>query len=84
MHAKLLQLCPTLCNPMTVAHQVPLSMGFPRQEYWSGLPCPSPGDLPDPGIGPMSPGALAMQEDSFNAKPQEKPIFKYTKALCSS
>ena len=34
----------------TVAHQAPLSMGFPRQEYWSGLPCPPPGDLPDPGI----------------------------------
>ena len=49
------QLCVTL---WTVAHQAPLSMGFSRQEYWSGLPCPSPGDLPDPGIEPMSP-ALA-------------------------
>ena len=39
----------------TVAHQAPLSMGFPRQEYWSGLPFPSPGDLPDPGIKPGSP-----------------------------
>ena len=38
----------------TVAHQGPLSMGFSRQEYWSGLPCPAPGDLPDPGIEPMS------------------------------
>ena len=38
----------------TVAHQAPLSMGFSRQEYWSGLPCPPPGDLPDPGIEPMS------------------------------
>ena len=37
----------------TVAHQAPLSMGFPRQEYWSGLPCPPPGDLPDPEIEPM-------------------------------
>ena len=37
-------------TPWTVAHQAPLSMGFPRQEYWSGLPFPSPGDLPDPGI----------------------------------
>ena len=42
----------------TVAHQAPLSMGFPRQEYWSRLPLPSPGDLPDPGIEPTSP-ALA-------------------------
>ena len=39
----------------TVAHQSPLSLGFPRQEYWSGLPFPSPGDLPDPGIKPKSP-----------------------------
>ena len=38
----------------TVAHQAPLSMGFSRQEYWSGLPCPPPGDLPDPGIEPES------------------------------
>ena len=42
-------------TPCTVAHQAPLSMGFPRQAYWSGLPFPSPGDLPDPGIKPMSP-----------------------------
>ena len=41
-------------NPCPVAHQVPLSMEFPKQEYWSGLPFPSPGDLPDPGIGPTS------------------------------
>ena len=47
--------CPTLCNPMDLACQAPLSMGFPRQEYWSGLPFPSPGDLPDPGIEPGLP-----------------------------
>ena len=41
-------------TPWTVAHQAPLSMGFSRQEYWSGLPCPPPGDLPDPGIKPGS------------------------------
>ena len=45
-------------TPWTVARQAPLSVGFPRQEYWSGLPFPSPGDLPDPGIEPSSP-ALA-------------------------
>ena len=39
----------------TIAHQAPLSLGFPRQEYWSRLPFPSPGDLPDPGIEPVSP-----------------------------
>ena len=44
------QSCPTLCDPMTVAHQVLLSMGFPRQEYWNGFPRPPPGDLPDPGL----------------------------------
>ena len=42
--------CPTLVTPWTVARQAPLFMGFPRQEYWSGLPFPSPGNLPDPGI----------------------------------
>ena len=41
-------------TPWTVARQAPLSMGFSRQEYWSGLPCPPPGDLPDPGIKPTS------------------------------
>ena len=45
-----------------MAHQAPLSMGFPRQEYWSGLPFPSPGDLPDSGIKPASP---AWQADSL-------------------
>ena len=50
MRAKLLQPCPTLCDPRTVASQASLSMGFSRQEYWSGLPCTPPGDLPDPGI----------------------------------
>ena len=45
---------PALCNPMDGAHQAPLSMEFSRQEYWSGLPCPPPGDLPDSGIEPMS------------------------------
>ena len=44
------KLCPTLATPWIVALQTPLSMGFPRQEYWGGLPFPSPGDLPDPGI----------------------------------
>ena len=47
-------------TPWTVVHQVPPSVGFPRQEYWSGLPFPSPGDLPDPGIEPMSPAFPAL------------------------
>ena len=54
MHGNLLQLCLIFITLWTVAHQAPLSMGFSRQEYWSGLPCPPPGDLPNPGIEPMS------------------------------
>ena len=57
--------------PRTVAHQAPLSMGFPRQEYWSGLPCPPPGDLPDPGIEPAPP---ASQADSLPTEPPGKPF----------
>ena len=54
--------CPTLATPWTVTRQAPLSMGFSRQEYWSELPFPSPGDLPNPGIEPRSP---ALQIDSL-------------------
>ena len=53
----------------SVAHQAPLSMGFYRQEYWSGLPFPSPGDLPDPGIEPRSP---ALQADTLTSEPPGK------------
>ena len=56
------ELCVT---PWTVAHQAPLSMGFSRQEHWSGLPCPPPGDLPNQGIKPMSPAAPALQAESL-------------------
>ena len=55
----------------TVAHQAPLSLRFPRQEYWSGLPFPSPGDLPDPGIEPAFPVSPALQADSFPAEPSD-------------
>ena len=55
MRAKSLQLCPTLCDPVnTVACKAPLSMGFSKQEYQTGLPWPPPWDLPDPGIKPSS------------------------------
>ena len=63
VRAKLLQLCPALCDPMdsaTLVHWAPLSMGFSGQEYWSGLPCPPLGDLPDPGFKPMSPMSPAL------------------------
>ena len=56
-------------TPWTVAYQAPLSMGFSRQEYWSGLPFPSPGDLPDPGIEPWSP---ALQADALTSEPPGK------------
>jgi len=55
-------LCPTLATPQTAACQAPLSMGSSRQEYWNGLPFPSPGYLPDPGIEPRS---SALQADSL-------------------
>ena len=54
-----------LVTPWTLAHQVPLSMGFSRQEYWSGLPCPPPGDLPNPGIEPMSLTSPALAGEFF-------------------
>ena len=59
-------------TPWTVAHQAPLSMGFPRQEYWSGLPFPPPGDLPDPGIKPISLASPALQADSLPLVPPGK------------
>ena len=57
-------------TPWTVAYQAPLSMEFSRQEYWSGLPFPTPGDLPDPGIEPRSP---ALQEDVLPSELPGKP-----------
>ena len=63
-------MCPTLVKPWTVARQAPLSVGFPRQESWSGLPCPAPGDLPNSGIGPRSP---TPQVDSLPSESPGKP-----------
>ena len=60
------QSCPTLCDPMDTSCQAPLFMGFFRQKYWSGLPFPSPEDLPDPGIEARSP---ALQADSLPTEP---------------
>jgi len=57
-------------TPWTVAYQASLSMGFSRQEYWSGLPFPSPGDLPDPGIEPGSP---TLEADTLTSEPPGKP-----------
>ena len=58
-------------NSWTVAHQAPLSTGFPRQKYWSGLLFPFPGDLPDPGIKLTSP---ALAGGFFTAEPPGKPM----------
>ena len=63
-------------TPWTVACQALLSMGFPRQAYWSGLPVPSPGHLPNPGIKSVSP---ALQADSLPTKPSGKPYLKAVK-----
>ena len=64
----------TLCNPMDyIAHQAPLSMGFSRQEYWSGLPFPPPGDLPDAGIEPQSLVSPAWAGGFFTIEPPGKP-----------
>ena len=57
-------------TPWTVTYQAPWSMGFSRQEYWSGLPFLSPGDLPNPGIEPGSP---ALQTDALPSEPPGKP-----------
>ena len=61
-------------TPRTAAGQAPLSIGFPREEYWSGLPFPYAGDLPGPGIKPTSP---ALAGRSFPTEPPGKPISKY-------
>ena len=58
-------------TPQTAARQAPLSTEFSRQEYWNGLPCPSPGDLPNPGIEPRSP---ALQVDSLPSESPGKPL----------
>ena len=71
MHAEPLQSRPTLCDPMDYTHQAPLSVGFSRQESWSGVPCLSPGDLPQSWIEPGSP---ALQADTLTSEPPGKPL----------
>ena len=66
-------------TPWTVACQAPLSMEFSRQQYWSGLLFPSPGDLPDPGIKPGSP---ALQADSLPSELPEKPLINSSQFFC--
>ena len=78
MHAKLLQSCPTPYDPMDVARQAPLSMGFSRQEYWSGLPFPPPGDLSNPGMEPTSSASHALKVDFL---PTEPPLILLTPSI---
>ena len=66
-------------TPWTVAYQASPSMGFSRQEYWSGLPFPSPGDLPDPGIEPRSP---ALEADALTSEPPGKSLIQDSFLKC--
>ena len=71
------QSCPALCDPMVawlLVHQAPLSMGFSRQKYWSGLPVLAPGNLPNLGI---KPGSLTLQADTLPSEPSGKPPNQY-------
>ena len=72
LRAQLLSRVLLFATPGTRARQAPLTMGFSRQEYWSGLPFPSPGDLPNPGIEPMYP---ALAGGFFTTEPPGKPLF---------
>ena len=73
MHAQLLSWVQLFVTPWTVAHQAPLFMAFPRGEYWSGLPFPSPGDLPNAGIKPQSPVSPSLVGGFFTTEPPGKP-----------
>ena len=78
---KSLQSCPTICDPVDLACQAPLSVGFCRQEHWSGLPGPPPGDLPDPGI---EHGLPALQVDSLLSVTVEAQIWCWAPIKVSS
>ena len=76
-----IKLCPTLETPWSVAHQAPPSMGFPKQEYRSGLPFPPPGDLPDPGIKLTSP---SLAGGFFTTEPPGKATYVRLNLMCQS
>ena len=67
-----------LATPWTVVHQAPLSMGFSRQEDWSGLPCPPPGDLPDSGIEPASRTPPALAGGLFTTSATWEALYYYS------
>ena len=71
----------SFATPWILTYQAPLSMGYPRQEYWSGLPFPSPGDLLDPGIEPKSPALVGR---FFTIEPPRKPYSTYKRTYFNS
>ena len=74
--------CVRLCETLwTIAHQAPLSMGFPRQEYWSGLQCPAPEDLPNPGIEPVSLMSSALAGRFFTTSAMQEAHTFYIKCI---
>ena len=77
--SEIAQSCPTLCDPVDCNLPGSPSMGFSRQEYWSGLTFPSPGDLPNPGIEPGSP---ALQADALTSEPPGKQISGCRRKIC--
>ena len=74
MHAQSLSHIQLFATPWTEAHQPPLSMEFPREEYWSELPFLLPGDLPNPGIKLESPASPALADGFFNTEPLGNPL----------
>ena len=81
LRAKSLSCVLLFATPWSVAHQAPLSMGFSRQEYWSGLACPPPGHLPDPGIEPVSLISPALASEFFTTSTAWEAQFKVYKVL---
>ena len=71
------QSCSTLCDLMNCSCQAPLSLEFSRQEYWSGLPFPSPGDLPDQESNPGFPHCRQTQADALTSEPPGSPVYLY-------
>ena len=69
------KLCLSLATPWTVDHQAPLPMGFSRQAYWSGSPCPSPGDIPNPRIETTNPASPALKADSLPLSHWGSPVY---------
>ena len=82
VRARVLGCVQLLATPWTIAHQAPLSMGFSRQEYWSGVPFPPPGDLPDPEIEPTSLKSPALAGGFFTIEPLEKSMICMYTYVC--